>query len=240
MNRLPRSAGVNSDGRLRLPQYRFGIGTALMQEPASHAVDLQLYGPRMLDAQARGVPCSDVDVFSVCGTRTQYVRRAGQFGYQSGFLNEHRCERCGWVVALNRGTVEQEIDLHTGYSRGADHGLLRQIFTAILADVAPGSDAEAGHRSDLLAHAARHRPVLAVCEECSYSPSAAEVHGPGATACASPTLVCGSCTFTGGLWAGERSGMSTGDCVVAAPCSVLVTLAQHYDVVVDRPWGPRR
>lgn len=239
MKPVPRSAGVASGGRLRLPQYRFGIGTALMQEPASHAVDLQVYGPRMLDAQARGVPCSDVDVFSVCGARTQYVRRAGQFGYHSSFLKPHRCERCGWVVALNRGTVEQEIELHTGAARGADHGLLRQIFTAILADVAPGRDAESGHRSDLLAHAARHRPVLAVCEACSYSPNAAEVHGPGVTACASPVLVCGSCTFTGGLWAGARAGMSTGDCVVAAPCSVLITLAQHYDVVIDLPWGPR-
>ncbi|MEE3755237.1 hypothetical protein [Mycobacterium intracellulare] len=239
MNRVHRSAAVDSGSELRLPQYRFGIGLCLMQEPAWHAVDLQLYGPRMLDSQARGVHYSEVDVFSVCGVRAQYVRLAGQFGYNSSFLDKHRCERCGWVVALNRGTVEQEIELHTGTARRADHGLLRQIFTAILADVAPGRDAEAGHRSDLLAHAARHRPVLAVCQDCSYSRSAAEVHGPGVTACATPVLVCGSCTFTGGLWAGERAGVSTGDCVVAAPCSVLVTLARHYDVVVDRPWGLR-
>ena len=46
----------------------------------------------------------------------------------------------------------QEIDLYIADAAGHGDagGLLRQIFTAILADAPPGRDAEAGHRSDLL------------------------------------------------------------------------------------------
>lgn len=211
--------------------YRFGIGAG-GSDWRWHAVDLESVRPLMADAVARGGQRGEVGVFSVCGTRAEIVPRLGQFSYGSRWLSERRCERCGWVVALNRGTVEAEIELHVGAAADGDTGLLRQIFTSVLADVAPGRDAESGHRSDLLAHAARHRPTVIVCEECGESPSAAEVHGEGVAACPQAQLVCGECTFTAGRWAGEREGMSTGECVVPAPCSVLVALAQHYEIPV--------
>ena len=62
--------------------------------------------------------------------------------------------------------------------------------------------------------------------------SAAAVHGDGVTVCPQAPLVCGECTFTAGRWAREWEGMSTGECVVSAPCSVLVALARHYEIPV--------
>jgi hypothetical protein len=222
-----------------LPQYRFGIGSGGTDWRIWHAVDLKFYAEQIAATADRGTRRNDGDVFSVCGTRTQHVRRLGQFSYDSQFLTRQRCERCGWVVALDRGTVDQEIELYVAAASGADHGLLRQIFTAILADLPPGAAAQSGHRSDLLAHAARHRPTVAVCEGCSHSRSVAEVHGGGVTVCPDAVLVCGSCTFTAGQWAGDRQGMTTGECMVSAPCSVLVALAQHYELALDGSWGPR-
>jgi hypothetical protein len=218
-----RPRGSTSGGAAHVGAYRFGIGAG-GSDWRWHAVDLGAVGRR------------DVEMFSVCGTRSELVPRLGQFTYGSRWLSERRCERCGWVVALNRGTVEAEIELHVGAAGNGDTGLLRQIFTSVLADVAPGRDAESGHRSDLLAHAARHRPTVIVCEECGESPSAAEVHGEGVAVCPQAQLVCGECTFTAGRWAGEWEGMTTGECVVPAPCSVLVALAQHYEI----PVGGRR
>lgn len=227
---------MESVGGMRLPQYRFGIGAGGAQWRFLHAVDLKRHGLRIAEAVDRGARRSDVEVFSVCGTRAQYMRRMGQFTYDSKFFAQGRCERCGWVVALNMGTVEQEIDLYTRAAGGLDDGLLRQVFTAILADLPPGAAAEAGHRSDLLAHVARHRPTAAVCEACAQQRSAADVHGAGVTACPDAVLVCGSCTFTAGAWGGERQGLTTGECVVAAPCSVLAAAARHYELL-DSAWG---
>ena len=135
-------------------------------------------------------------------------------------------------MALNRGTVEAEIGLHVGAAGDGDTGLVRLVFTSILTDVAPGRDAESGHRSDLLAHAARHRPTAIVCVRCGEKSSAAAVHGDGVTVCPQAPLVCGECTFTAGRWAREWEVMSTGECVVSAPCSVLVALARHYEIPV--------
>lgn len=227
---------VNSFGGQHLPRYRFGIGGGGVYPRRWHAVDLKVYGPRMAAEVARGGHIGSVDTFSVCGLRTQYLRRCGQFTYDSRFLASQRCEQCGWVVALNQGTVEREIELYTEASGERDRGLLRQIFTAILADLPPGKVAEAGHRSDLLAHAARHRPVLASCEGCTAGHQPSAVHGREVTLCPDAVLVCGSCTFTAGPWGGDRAGAPTSECVVRSPCSVLAALAAHYDIELDRRW----
>lgn len=229
---------LDSVDGFRWPEYRFGIGAG-GADRQWHSVDLQAFGSRMAAAASRGVHSADVEAFSVCGTRSQYLRRLGQFTYGSQFLTQQRCERCGWVVALNQGTVEREIDLYVDAAGALDDGLLRHIFTSILADLPPGAEAGAGHRSDLLAHAARHRPTVAVCEGCSDARGSAEVHGHDVTTCPEAVLVCGSCTFTAGQWAGQRQGMTTGECVVAAPCSVLVALAQHYELPLGGPWRSR-
>ena len=220
--------------------HRFGIAHGA-SDLCWHAVDLEVTGPPWVAAMAE----NRVDVFSVCGTRSQLVRKLGPFTYESRWLKHRRCERCGWVVALNRGTVEQETELYTadGGGRaaivavGGDPDLLRQIFIAILADAPPGRDGAAGHRSDLLAHAARHRPTVSVCADCSESASAADVHGADAARCPHAALLCAECIFTTGPWA-AREGIPTGECVVGAPCSVLTTLTQHYGIPAS-PGGQR-
>jgi len=202
-------------------EHRFGIGATAGLRWRWHAVDLAVLGPRLDAAAAEGRGRRSVEVYSVCGVRSDYASRLGPFTYGSRWLTSRRCERCGWVVALSRGTIEQEIDLYTVESGvrdviavgGGDPGLLRRIFTAILADAPPGREAEAGHRSDLLAHAAAHRPVIAVCEVCAHSSSPTVVHG--VNACPESRVACGACTFTAGPWAGEWEGTATGECVVA-------------------------
>jgi len=224
-------------------QARFAIGAAGGSWRRWHAVDLAVLGSRLDAAAAEGR--SRPEVYSVCGQRCGLAQKLGPFAYGSRWLTSRRCERCGWVVAFNRGTVEQEIDQYAPdvaereviAAAGGDPDLLRRIFTAILADAPPGRDDEPGHRSDLLAHAARHRPVVIVCEECGESPGPATVHGPEATVCPHATVVCGACTFRAGPWAGEWEGMTTGECVVAAPCSVLTSLASHYGIAVEAAGG---
>lgn len=201
-----------------------------------HAVDFAVFGPRL--AAAGADECYRPEIYAVCGQRCNHVAtRLGPFTYGSRWLTSRRCERCGWVVAFSRGTVEQEIaqylpdDAHRDViqAAGDDQDLMRRIFVAILADAPPGRPDEPGHRSDLLAHAARHRPVVMVCHGCGSS-SAAAVHGEGALWCPDSAVVCAECTFSAGPWAGEREGMTTGECVVRAPCSVLIALAHHYGV----------
>jgi hypothetical protein len=215
-------------------EQRFELAAAAAQRTLWHAVDMALLGPRLAAAAAEN-RAREVEVYSVCGLRAHHAARLGGFTYDNRFLGSRRCERCSWVVALNRGTVEQEIDFYTRAEDGSDvlapvggdSGLLRAIFTAILADAPPGRDAESGHRSDLLAHATAHRPVVRVCESCTE-------HGVGAghdgSGCPQAAVICGQCTFTCGQWAGAQAGRITGECVVAAPCSVLVALAAHYGV----------
>ena len=207
----------------RRPRYRFGVAAGGVPDKLWHAVDL--HG----DVAGRG------DVFSACRVLSEYVPSLGEFtAHERTFSARHCCEQCGWVVALNQGTVEQQIDLFVGAAGNLDDGLLREIFTSILADLPPGQDTVSGHRSDLLAHAAQHRPTVQVCEDCADLQAPEDVHGRGVTACPDAVLVCQSCTFTAGLWAGRRQGVSTGECVVSAPCSVLTALADHYELVPSR------
>ena len=221
-----------------VPAHRFGIAVG-MSGWGWHAVDLECVRRRLATARNEAIKTVGVEVFSVCGARSHLVRKLGAFSYGSRWLQRLRCERCSWVVALNRDTVEQEIDLYTAESGDAPSGdLLRQIFTAILADAPPGREAEAGHRSDLLAHAARHRPVITVCKTCTEEGRAA-AHRPHAAQCPQAAVLCEECSFTAGSWAGEWQGLTTGECVVAAPCSVLTALAEHYGIPLRSREGSR-
>ena len=142
-----------------------------------------------------------------------------------------RCERCSWVVALNRGTVEQEIDLYTAEAGGDRRGeLLRDIFTSILADATPGPDSQSRAPLDLLAHAARHRPVLTVCAKCSEAGLSA-AHGPSVVVPARRRGVPGVLVHRGFVGR-EWEGVTTDECVVASPCSTLLALADHYGLAV--------
>ena len=74
---------------------------------------------------------------------------------------------------------------------------------------------------------------MTVCEQCAESSDAALVHGTEAMElCPQAAVVCEECSFTAGSWAGKRQGVTTGECVVAAPCSALIALADHYGIPV--------
>lgn len=217
---------------VHIPDSRFGTAVATTGLQA-HAVDLEAtLSHRPLRMAGDDRETGAAAVFSVCGSRGQLLPRFGAFTYESPWLaGRTRCERCSWVVALTRGTVEQEIELYAGDAT-AEHGgdLLRQIFTSILADAPPeGGKAQVGHRSDLLAHAARHRPVLTVCEECGDA-GCEGAHGPGVDRCPHASSVCVECSFVAGSWAGEWEGTIAAECEVPSPCSTLVALAHHYGI----------
>ncbi len=217
--------GADHGGPVHISADRYGI-VAGLSGWGWHAVDLEFVrGQRALSGSV------EREVFSLCGARSsQPVGRLGAFTHDNRWLHRLRCERCSWVVALDRGTVEQEIDLYaTVAGVEALSQLLRQIFTAILADAPPGPRGQAGHRSELLAHAARHRPVMTECQQCTQVGTAA-AHGPATAQCPHSVVLCQECSFTAGSWAGEHAGVTTDECVVAAPCSALRALADHYDV----------
>lgn len=226
-------------------RHRFGIGLAGSVPRAWHAVDLASHGPALAAAEAAGGPWG---VLAVCGVITRHLRSFGDFTTAlHGVEVQNRCARCGWVVALTQGTVDQEIAFYTG---GDENSVLHQVFTAILADLPPGATGRPGLRSDLLAHASLHRPVILGCEPCSLRQlPAEEVHGPSVRVCPEARLVCESCTFVRDSWApgcrdhhGYRRDWTShhqdgggGECVVAAPCSALLALAEHYEIPVDEP-----
>ena len=216
--------------------HRFAIGAA-SSGARWHAVDVEAMAPRVARARSEaasgGVKPPRVEIYSTCGVQVQLLRAMGPFAYDSPWLTKVRCERCSWVVSLDRGTVEQEIALYVADAGEDPRGeLLRQIFTAILADARRGPGL-AGHRTDLLAHAALHRPRLTVCHRCAREGCRA-AHGPAATVCPQKAVLCTECSFTAGPWARDREGALSGECVVSAPCSALQALAEHYEIRLPR------
>jgi len=224
--------------------HSFAVGASAGLKPRWHAVNVAALRARK-EAAREDRDGHRVQEYSVCGLPCMSAARLGPFTPDNPLFEEGgRCERCGWVVAVSCGTLDQEIDGYTpvGVARqiiaeaGLDPDLLPTILIAILADAPPGLDGESGHRSDLLAHAAAHRPVILMCEQCSRTGCCTEVHGPLTTTCPHASVICGACTFTAGTWAGWWEGAATGDCDVAAPCSVLTELAYVYGIIT-RPTG---
>lgn len=185
-------------------RHRFS-GAAGRFDSRWHAVDLNRVGLQMPAAET-ATGSSLVEVASVCGARAEFTAQLGPFAHnRRGMYSPLWCERCGWVVALSLGTVEQEIDYYTADSTAHSQdgpALLRRIFTAILADAPAERDGEAGDRSDLLARAARHRPT----SDDSRDPPAS--HGPdvcGECRVAAPCAVLVGLAFDYGIIAGEHS-----------------------------------
>lgn len=207
----------------RVHDFRFGVG---IEPPLAvpgrfvHAVDLE----------ASPAWSSGAHGLSVCRTPcTPFIDGGdGEFAYGVALFgaDSSRCERCGWVVALNRGAVDAEIEFYASRSRsGVFAGLLRRLFVAILADAPPGPAADLGYRSELLAHVARHRPVVDLDSELDVLPAYRRVPLASSRAL---VPVCLECTFAFG---------HGGAIVVPAPCSALVAVAHHYGIAVTTEGG---
>lgn len=153
-----------------------------------------------------------------------------------------RCPDCAWILALHRGDVDEEIaafTTHDAFDAAAiaahlGEGVDERLLDAIAHDPALWQGADRlgpSHRSQLLGHATRHLPAVTVCEECAEI-GVANAHGYGST-CPAQDVTCPGCTVTAhGIWAGEWEGIFLPECTVTAPCSVLVTLAGHYQISI--------
>jgi len=192
-------------------------------------------------AVAAGRDWSAVPVVSVCGQRISAAWGSRVFGYGTVVPGLRRCGQCGWIVALQLGTLEQEIAWYTPDSAhrsrceiaGVDPDLIARVFTAILADAPPGVNGEPGHRSALLAHAAQHAPAVVVGEDGASHGGGWVVRARSDQYCLVGQVVCMACTFTMGGWAGKSAGSVGAECVVGAPCSVLLALTSHYGLDID-------
>ncbi|HEX6359499.1 hypothetical protein [Actinophytocola sp.] len=179
-----------------------------------------------------------------CGAPGKLVTKWGPFVHGNPYLRTNRCAACGWLVAIDLLTIQQELD---ALAPSAD---VRPVFARLLADPAPAAticeaivtaatadddafDLDHPVTVQLLAHVTAHEPRLLVPEacaedECHHMPADA----PDGWRCPLPDarVACAACSTLAGSWAGEWQGTFLDQCTVTAPCGVLLTVAQHYGV----------
>jgi len=182
---------------------------------------------------------------ALCRRVVKLATAWGPYSRDAALEYPPRCPDCVWILAMHRGVVDEEIAAFTTHDAfdaavftarlGDDVG--ERLLTAIAYDPAlwHGADRIApSHRSQLLGHASRHLPSIGLCEECAdIGVANANAHGE---TCPALEVTCPGCTVTAhGMWAGEWNGTFLPECTVSAPCSVLMTLAAHYQI----PVGPQ-
>lgn len=221
---------------------RFGIGIG--DDGRRHAVERR-HASTSADGSARSGGS-----LAVCGQWTTEATLWGDWDPDKPTVQSHRCEHCGWALAVHGAApIAEELARYTITGRdrgvvvaaGADPNLLHRLMTAILQPEPelgsePLSDIGPGALSSLLAHAARHRPLVLRCEECADTANAPEeLDEEGDHNCAQ--LVCAGCSLKHGKWAGEREGYLRSECTVAWPCSVITTMADHHGLGVASRWA---
>lgn len=198
---------------------------------ASEALDLAGGDPRLASPPA------------LCRRTVGLATAWGPYSRDEAMRHPHRCPDCAWILALNQGSVDAEIEAFTACDaidaaaisdRVGDLG--RHVLTAIAHDptLTDGDQRlKPSHQSQLLGHATRHLPVVALCEEC-LEIGVANAHD--GSSCPAQIVACAGCTLTSHeVWSGEWAGTFLPECTVTAPCSVLATIASHYQV----PAAPR-
>lgn len=174
----------------------------------------------------------------------QVIHRGGAFrDFQRGAAPlDHGsvCPDCAWVVALNQDGIAAELAALT--PTGRQHDALARLLpdpliTVHLCEAILRAQRSAHLDQDdpltlqLLAHASRHAPEIAIPEDCGegscdHRPENAnqswECWYPDAA------VVCPTCSVRAGSWAGEWEGQYAAECTVASPCSVLVALTTRY------------
>ncbi|MGD9526426.1 MAG: hypothetical protein AB7I38_11700 [Dehalococcoidia bacterium] len=163
--------------------------------------------------------------YSACGAP---VRVAAKYGpYMAANLPGPVCAACMWWAAVRSGTVTDAI------IRLPD--LVRPLAERIVACADDdGYEVDHPRTVQLLAAITAHAsaPLVDVdCAErgCEHGDDECPITGWG----------CDACSLVAGGWAGEWEGTYLPESVVEAPCSVLTTLARHYDVPIEPP-GVRR
>jgi len=163
-----------------------------------------------------------------CGDLVRLAGKHGAYARDQVPVTYRPCPPCAWAVAVATGTVDREIALispdeaeSAALARlGLDPLMSAALCRAVLAAAGDPSDPEVLRQ---LAAITRHRPGLAVAEECAERSCG---HQP----CAYPDSrpVCWACSLLSGDEAGEWAGTLMEECTVPAPCGVLHALAVHY------------
>lgn len=181
---------------------------------------------------------TDAAPAALCGRSVRLATKWGAYDPGSVYRRASFCQECAWIVALHHGTVDTEIASYTVddvnaaaiTAAGGDPGMGPRLLRAIAADtsLAPAGGLGPSHLAQVLTHASRHLPAVALCEECADF-GIANAHD-GAAQCPHHIVYCLGCTPTAGEWAGEWEGVLLQECIVPAPCSVQTTLAAYYEI----------
>lgn len=177
---------------------------------------------------------------AVCGAMVQLAAKWGPYERDSKYLAHGRvCVACAWIIAGARDELPAQIAAAKPAQANID------VITDALGDPLAGirlleaiaadddlDDSLVGHyrrshKADLLAHAARHLPAITICEECA---DGGDYGHDDEDSCAA--ALCMTCTASSGPWAGEWEGYTLDECVVAAPCSVLRAMCNHYKIAL--------
>jgi len=187
---------------------------------------------------------------AVCGALAR-VTNHGVYDRPGPPVTYGPCHVCAWTVAIATGSTERELQLITPSDRsaaglaraGVDPLLAVKICRAVLVRescLAAENGLDHAATVQVLAHAATHRPVLVVPEDCAEDDRCCR-HQPAAAEetwrCDYPdgAALCFACTLRAGPWAGSWEGDVMDECRIAAPCGVLQALARHYGITGGSP-----
>ncbi|TMS50674.1 hypothetical protein [Mycobacterium sp. DBP42] len=188
----------------------------------------------------RAAADAGMNASAICGHPTTVASAWGP--YNTAAPHPGRCHECRWILAIQRDTIAAEIATYT--PDPVDSAVITAILGSpligvdVLTAIADSSvkvhhdrNLNPSRLSQLLSHASRHQPTVTLCEEC-VEIGIVNAHGFGSI-CPEQSVICHSCTpHAVEAWAGEREGTVLTECTVAAPCSVLSTLARHYGVAL--------
>jgi hypothetical protein len=201
--------GAELDLGLRQPDPRFRTGV----QNGWHAIDAEPYFPGC--GEHAGALCSVL--VRVAGERFQ------PYNPSSVPVSYDPCPVCRWTVAAVTD------DYSTALAE-LGHPLARSIATAILdrsGRLEQGVDDPA--TVQLLAHVSRHAPIALVAEACSEGDCEHVANGDEPGKCPD-LLACKACSLQAGSWAGEWEGQYRPECLIEAPCAVLLALGKSAGV----------
>ena len=152
--------------------------------------------------------------FAACGELVRVAAKYGAYNRDTTPVTYHPCQPCAWTVAAEGGMPS--IDAEIGRLPSLAGDTCRAILGRTDADYEPDHPATI----QLLATVAAHAPVDLVSEECAEGDCD---HADGQHP--SSTVACLACSPVTGDWAGEWEGRLRPECIINAPCAVLLALA---------------
>lgn len=189
--------------------------------------------PRAYAERARAKDGLHAETGTVCGRRARLTPMIGAFDRARLPSWATVCPSCTWIVALETGTVDQELDTLTPAGENltalaglmADPLIVRHICEAIITASQADQDGLADPATvEALAHATRHAPVILWPETCLEAECGHPVDACPATA------ACAACSLRAGDWSQDGEGRYLPLCTISAPCQVLTTLADTLGV----------